>query len=218
MRNFNPKPFAYLLFVAFAICLILVALFTGHKINDIQSAIIASYKTIPILLGLAWLFTAFGWRWKVLQDWLVPFPDLNGTWQGQLQTTWKNPETNQAPVPIPVILTIKQSFTKISCVMRSAEMTSQSYLAGFWIDSDEQVRMLGYCYTSKPSIIVSERSKPHDGTITFEIIGNPANKLKGTYWNDRESKGEVVLTFRTTKQLDDFPEDMGAHPVTESSQ
>lgn len=216
MRNFNPKPFAYLLFVAFAICLILVALVSGHEITDLKSALIASYRTIPILLGLTWLFTVFGWRWKPLQGRLVPFPDLNGTWQGNIQTTWKNPETGEVPGPIPVILTIKQSFTKISCVIRTAEMTSRSYLAGFWIDSDDQVRMLGYCYTSKPSVTVAERSKPHDGTIIFEILGNPATKLKGKFWTDRKSTGEVTLTFRTKKNLDDLPEDIGEHPLIES--
>jgi len=213
MRNLNPKPFAYLLFVAFAICLILVALVTGHEITDIKSALIASYKTIPILLGLTLLFTAFGWRWKPLQGRLVPFPDLNGTWQGHLQTTWNYTKTGEVPGPIPMILTIKQSFTKISCVMRTAEMTSRSYLAGFWIDSDEQVRMLGYCYTSKPSVTVAERSKPHDGTIIFEIVGSPVSKLRGTYWNGRKSTGDVTLTFRTKDYLDDYPDDLGEHPL-----
>lgn len=213
MRNLNSKPFAYLLFGAFAICLIGVALLAGHEITDIKSALIASYKTIPVLLFLAWMFSIFAWKWKILQGWLVPFPDLNGTWEGDIQTTWKNPETGEVPGPIPVILTIKQSFTKISCVMRTAEMTSRSYLAGFWIDSDEQVRMLGYCYTSKPSTIVAERSQPHDGTIIFEIVGSPVSKLRGTYWNGRKSTGDVTLTFRTKDHLDDYPDDLGEHPL-----
>jgi len=216
MRNLKIKPFAYLLFALFALCMVLVALLSGHKITDLKSALFVSYKTIPVLLVLCWLFTKFGWKWKLFHGWLVPFPDLNGTWEGSIQTTWKNPETGEIPGPIPVILTIKQSFAKISCVMRTEEMTSRSYLAGFWVDSDEQLKMLGYCYTSKPSTTVAERSQPHDGTITFEVIGNPASKLKGTYWTERKSTGEVVLTLRTKEQLDEYPADLGTHPMSES--
>ena len=98
--------------------------------------------------------------------------------------------------------------------MRTGEMTSRSYLAGFWVDSDEQLKMLGYCYTSKPSTTVAERSQPHDGTITFEVIGNPTSKLKGTYWTERKTTGEVILTHRIDEHLDDYPDDIGEHPMT----
>lgn len=214
MRNLKIKPFAYLLFALFTLCLVLVALISGHQITDLKSALFVSYKTIPILLVLCWIFTKFGWKWQIFQSWLVPFPDLNGTWEGTIQTTWKNPKTGETPGPIPVILTIKQSFAKISCVMRTGEMTSRSYLAGFWVDSDEQLKMLGYCYTSKPSTTVAERSQPHDGTITFEVIENPASKLKGTYWTERKTTGEVILTHRINEHLDDYPDDIGEHPMT----
>lgn len=134
--------------------------------------------------------------------------------QGHIQTTWKNPETGEIPRPIPVILTVKQSFSKISCVMHTAEMTSRSYLAGFWINNDDQVLVIGYCYTSKPSTMVVDRSHPHDGTITFEVVGKPVSKLKGTYWNDRKSTGEVTFSLRTTDHLDEYPQDIGEHPMS----
>ena len=159
-------------------------------------------------------FVSYAWRWKIFRGWLVPFPDLNGTWQGSIQTTWTNPETGAIPAPIPVVLTIKQACTRSSCVMRTAEMTSRSYLADFWLDGDEQVRMLGYSYHSKPSPSVVERSQPHDGTIIFELINDPVEKLKGTYWTARKTTGEVILTFREDKRLDEFPPDSGKHPVS----
>jgi len=169
-------------------------------------------------LAAVGLFVTYGWKWKTFRDWLVPFPDLNGTWQGTIQTTWKNPDTGDVPGPIPAILTIKQSFIKISCVMRTAEMTSRSYLADFWLDGDEQIRMLGYSYRSTPLPSVAERSQPHDGTMLFEIIGKPVEKLKGVYWSGRKTTGEVTLTFRETRLLEEFPNDIGAHPVSGKAQ
>ena len=143
----------------------------------------------------------------------TPFPCLDGTWQGHLQTTWKNPDTGEVPGPIPVLMTIRQTFGRISCVMRTAEMTSRSYCADFWIDNDEQVRKLAYCYTSVASVLILDRSQPHDGAMLFEIIREPAQKLRGNYWTTRKTTGEVTLTFRCRERLDDLPDDFGSHPM-----
>lgn len=93
-------------------------------------------------------------------------------------------------------------------------MTSRSYLADFWLDGDEQIRMLGYSYHSKPLPSVADRSQPHDGTMIFEIIGTPVEKLTGTYWTARQTTGEVALRFRECTRLDEFPGDLGPHPVS----
>ena len=34
------------------------------------------------------LFTKLVWKWKLLYSWLVPFPNLNGTWKGEIKTNW----------------------------------------------------------------------------------------------------------------------------------
>ena len=214
MKNLNKKRFALAIFAVFAASFVWVSYISGKEVSDFWSALVIAYKTIPLVLLVVGVFVLYGWRWRIFRGWLVPFPDLNGTWQGEIQTTWRNPETGAIPGPIPVILTVKQSFIRISCLMRTAEMTSRSYLADFWLDGDEQVRMLGYCYHSKPLPAVADRSEPHDGTIVFELIGDPVTKLKGTYWTARKTTGEVVLTFREAKRLDELPTDLGRHPVS----
>jgi len=212
MKNLKIRSLALVLFVLFALCFVALAYATGTSIKNIEAALKLAYKTVPILI-LAWFgFAAFGWRWRIFKGWLVPFPDLDGTWEGSIQTTWKDEEGN-IPGPIPVILTIKQSFGRVSCVMRTSEMSSWSYLADFWLDTDEQIRKLGYSYTSSPGLQVQDRSAAHDGTLVLEIIGDPVTKLKGIYWTTRKTTGDVVLTKRCKKRLDDFPEDLGPHPM-----
>lgn len=214
MKNLNVKWFAILIFTLFVCCFCVIALFDGQSYFDIFQVIRVAYQTIPIILFAIMVFTSFAWKWRMFNSWLVPFPNLNGTWQGSIQTTWKNPDTGYVPGAIPVILSIKQSFTKISCVMRTAEMTSRSYLADFWLNYDDQIRMLGYSYHSRPLPTVVDRSQPHDGTVTFDLIGNPVTKLKGAYWTERKTTGEIVLTFRCKQMLDSFPDDLGRHPVS----
>lgn len=214
MKNLHSKRFALLIFAVFTVCFCGMAYRSGKNASDLWSVLKIAYKTIPLVLLVVGIFVSYAWRWKIFRGWLVPFPDLNGTWQGTIQTTWKNPESGEVPAPIPVILTIKQSFIRISCVMRTAEMTSRSYLADFWLDGDEQIRKLGYSYHSNPLPSVADRSQPHDGTIIFELVGSPVEKLKGVYWTARKTTGEVVLTFREKNRLEEFPNDLGKHPVS----
>lgn len=212
MKNLNIKPFLYIL-VAFSVLVLFVAaLVQGFDLRNFFHLV----RLVPIVVtvdGVAYVvFTIWLWRWKRLQGWLVPFPDLNGTWQGWIQTNWKDAE-RKASEPIPAILTIKQSFGSMSCVMRTAEMESHSYLEGFCIDKDSQVKRLGYCYTGRPKTALRERSTPHDGTMLFNIIGKSVYKLEGEYWTQRQTTGKVTLTFRTRELFDELPVDLPGHPM-----
>ena len=213
MRNLRVRPFAYFIFFLFAICFLVVDYTGGSPTEDVWTALRTAYKTIPILLALWLPFAFWAWRWRVFRNWLVPFPCLDGTWQGHIQTTWRSPKTGETPGPIPVVLTIQQSFVRISCVMRTAEMTSHSYFSEFWIDNEQQVRKLTYCYTSAPLISLRDRSQVHDGAMTLELVGDPVSKLRGIYWTTRKTTGEVTLSFRCRERLDEFPDDLGAHPM-----
>ena len=170
-------------------------------------------KVVTVDLILIGLFVKWVWRWKYLQGWLVPFPDLNGTWQGIIQTSWKDTD-NISPGPISTILTIKQTFGHISCVMRTGEMESHSYVEGFSLDPEKQIRKLCYSYTSRPKTSVRDRSTPHDGTMLFNIIGKPVMKLEGEYWTQRKTTGTITLTFHAKDLFDELPVDFPVHPMT----
>ncbi len=216
MKNLNMKPFLYLLAGFSVIVLFVAALVQGFDLHSFFDVL----RLIPIVAtadAIAYfVFTVWLWRWKRLQGWLIPFPDLNGTWQGHIQTTWKDAD-GKTPGPIPTILTIKQSFGRMSCVMRTGEMESHSYLEGFCIDRDAQVRRLCYSHTTRPKATLRERSTPHDGTMLLNIIGTPVCKLDGEYWTQRQTIGTVTLTLRTRELLDELPADLPAHPMTVAS-
>jgi len=212
MKNLNMKPFLYLLAGFSAIVLFVAALVQGFDLRNFLD-VLQLIPSVAMADGIAYfIFTVWLWRLKHLQVWLIPFPDLNGTWQGTIQTNWKDADGN-TPGPIPAILTIKQSFARMSSVMRTAEMESHSYLEGFCIDKDAQVRRLCYSYTSRPKAALRARSTPHDGTMLFNITGKPVHKLEGEYWTQRETTGAVTLTFRTNELLDEFPDDLPGHPM-----
>lgn len=217
MRNLNIKPFLYFL-AGFSV----IVLFVAALVQDVDLGnFLDMVRLIPIVamadVIAYFVFTRWVWRWRRLEGCLIPFPNLNGTWQGHIQTNWIDAE-GETPGPIPAILTIKQSFGRMSCVMRTGETESHSYVEGFRIDSDAQVRCLCCSYTSRPKAALRERSTSHDGTILLKIIGKPVFKLEGEYWTQRQTMGTVTLAFRTRELLDDLPADLPPHPMTVKSE
>lgn len=213
MRNLKLKSSIYLILSISAILWFSIATTSGLDLSKIYDFFKVLPKVASADLILIALFVKWGWKFTIFKGWLVPFPNLNGTWQGHIKTTWINPKTDESPPPTPAILTIKQSFSKISCVMRTAEMTSYSYSEDFKLEGDNQIRQLSYPYTSKPLTTVTDRSPLHEGSIVFDIVGDPVTKLKGQYWTARKTTGEVIMNFREKSLLDEYPDDLGIHPM-----
>jgi len=99
--------------------------------------------------------------------------------------------------------------------MRTAEMTSRSIIADFVLDKDNQVKKLSYTYDSNPIATVKERSPQHLGTMIFDIIEKSKRKFEGEYWTGRKTTGHIEMTFWKKVKLDQYPEELGPHPVSE---
>ncbi len=98
--------------------------------------------------------------------------------------------------------------------MRTAEMCSRSTISDFVLDSHNQIKQLTYSYDSNPIQTVKERSAQHLGTMVFNIIEKPKRKLKGEYWTGRKTTGDIEMEFWKKERLDDYPSNLGKHPVT----
>lgn len=216
MRNVLIRNSLYLLVGVSAIVWFTLAYFNDMDLSKMKDFFGLVPKVVSIDLVVIAIFVKWGWKLKVFRGWLVPFPDLNGTWVGNIYSDWINPQTGKKPSPIPVMLTVNQSFFHVSCLMRTSEMESHSYVEGFVIDTDRQLKNIAYSYTSKPRLSLNERSIPHDGTAVFQIIETPKLKLNGRYWTERNTKGEIKLEYHTSELLEELPESIGKHPVTEN--
>lgn len=214
MKNINLKTSLYLI-LGLSV-LVAGILIWAQDITefDLKTSSRLFSKVVSIDVFTIGLFSVYAWKWKIFKGWLVPFPVLNGTWKGAIQTTWEDPITGKRPAPIPAIVSIKQSFFKISCVMRTSEMTSHSVVSDFALDKDNQVKRLVYTYDSNPKQTVKDRSPQHCGTMVFEIIENGNRKLEGGYWTGRKTTGHIEMEFWKKDFLDKYPEELGSHPVS----
>lgn len=185
-----------------------IALATIQNVN--LSNLVDFFKLIPTVISIdvfiVIIFTKWLWKYPIFKDWLVPFPDLNGTWLGSINSDYIDPETQQRKAPIPVMFTIRQNYSSINCIMHTNEMKSYLISEGFNVNKDKQIKQLSYIYTSKPGILITDRSPQHDGAIIFDIIEKPEKKLVGRYWTDRKTKGEIILTLHSKEILEELPE------------
>lgn len=195
----------------------LLAFWVAAKVKNIDLTDYVQFFSLAgnvVTADVCAIFLFRTWLWKIpwLRGWLVPFPNLSGTWTGQLKSDWVDPESGKESTPKEVMLTIKQSYTHISCVMHSAEMKSHSFAEGLQIQEAQQTRRLVYTYTSVPRTTLDHRSTTHVGTMLFDIIEKPTRKLKGHYWTARRTKGEVELEFFSKNIYDHFLEDLPPRP------
>lgn len=66
------------------------------------------------------------------------------------------------------------------------------------------VSSLDYMYLNRPDSSVEHRSRMHHGSASLDITGSPATRLRGRYWTDRDSKGELDMTERVGTLAGDF--------------
>jgi hypothetical protein len=159
-----------------------------------------TYKMISIVLFVVCTALVVGfnlcWRylWKKLPflgRWL--FPDLNGTWKGSLQTTWKD-AAGVTPGPIETTIWIKQSLMTISVRQKTKESISYSTRMLAERDSESGVVRLWFSYDNKPDAAVSYRSEQHEGVCGLEQDPSvDKNRLTGQYYTSRNTNGDIQV-------------------------
>lgn len=161
-----------------------------------------------VIGGVLLLLLAFDkwlWRWGVLQGWFVKKPDLQGTWQIELSSQWKDPQTGESPPNSTTFLVVRQSFSLISLRMLTPESSSEVLGANI-IEAPDGTYRVYAVYRNEPKISVRERSPIHYGGLVLAVEGSPVNCLSGHYWTDRNSCGLLSSISHKPKICASFDE------------
>lgn len=173
----------------------------GTKPHPLQVASMVASELGLVLIPAAGLL----WRWAWRRfPWLQRkvFPDLNGTWSGEIKSTWVNPADGQAPAPIHVTMTIKMTIFTASVTMRSDESTSHSTRSQLEANADAGLYRLWYWYDNDPRAQFSHRSGQHRGAAWLELdLDDDRDRLRGQYFTNRRTCGDIdVRRTRTAKR------------------
>jgi SMODS-associating 2TM, beta-strand rich effector domain len=101
------KNLIYAIVPISAIAWIVLAIINGLDLSNASVFLGQVPKVISIDVGIFLIFAKWGWKIPWFQGWLVPFPNLNGTWMGYIFSEWTDPKTGKKIEPIPTMLTIK---------------------------------------------------------------------------------------------------------------
>jgi predicted pore-forming effector associated with SMODS systems len=144
------------------------------------------------------------WLWRLQLVQRIPgVPrSVRGTWKGTLAPLWVDPVTGKSPEAKTVYLVVQQTSSLVLVKLLTDESRSTSSLAK--VSSTDGSFLLTYLYLNKPDMRVEHRSRIHHGSAVFDISGCPAKRLRGRYWTDRDSKGELEFVERSQKVVDDF--------------
>ena len=133
------------------------------------------------------------WRWIPAIESAI-FPDLNGTWEGSILTTWTDPKTGKSTSPIPATVWIKQSLFSTKLRLRTGESHSHSTRCHLEAERDAGVYRFWYSYDNRPKAEFSHRSARHEGIAWLELnIDEDRDRLVGQYFTDRRTTGDVKL-------------------------
>jgi hypothetical protein len=213
MKNVRKEAATYIQLASFVSIWVLVLFASGVELKINWEAVRKLPEAVTAYYVLLLLFTSWAWRLPIFQGWLVPFPDLQGTWTGTLQSTWIDPATAAPRPPFPIILVVKQSFSSMSCVMYSQESTSFSSAAQIIGEEDGLPLRLSFNYSNRPRASVRERSQMHDGAAILRVVKQPHRLLEGEYWTDRKTTGDLQVVFRSKKLADGFSIQTGQRDV-----
>lgn len=128
--------------------------------------------------------------------------NLRGTWKGSLISFWTDPETEQSPEAKPVYLVVRQTATTVTVVLLTDESRSVSSTAT--VIDDKGTVTLAFMYVNRPDSRFEHRSRMHHGSAALDVTGRPAIRLRGRYWTDRDSKGELDFGERDVRIADDY--------------
>lgn len=186
---------------------VVVVLVMGTWLQDGQPDLTPfRFFSVAVLACVA-LFNLWDfWLWRIPLSQRVPgVPrSLRGTWRGTLASLWIDPATGTTPQPKTAYLVVQQTASRVVVRLLTDESRSSSAMAN--VSEVDGSCMLTYLYLNKPDMRIEHRSRMHHGSAVFDVSGSPVRRLKGRYWTDRDSKGELDFAEHRSKLADDFEE------------
>lgn len=152
---------------------------------------------VTVILALAATVGNSLWFWlaktfPIMQT--AIFPDLNGIWTGQLQSTWIDAGTAMQAPPINLSVTIRQTLFTTTVNLTSETSSSRSVRVFLEADRVNRRYVIHHFYANEPRARARQQLSPHLGMASLECEwGLDRDKLTGSYFTDRKTTGDIEL-------------------------
>jgi hypothetical protein len=169
--------------------------------NSVSDWMAPITPAVAIAWAGLWLFDRYAWRWPGVRR-IVGRPVLNGTWQGELASTWVNPATGERVSPDPnVFLVVRQRFWSVTVRMLTKESASASLRADL-TKYEDGVHQLVYLYGNTPRQQFRHRSEVHYGGAVLTAPRDASQGIEGHYFTDRKTCGDMRFHTRFKRHVE----------------
>ncbi|MGY5044868.1 Cap15 family cyclic dinucleotide receptor domain-containing protein [Streptomyces sp. 900105755] len=172
------------------VCLVwlALALLTGEALSPTPLRLFSAAGTTVTIAALAYERSL--WQWKLVRR-FTGSPLLHGTWRGEVITSAVCEDGTPVP-PIPAVLHVAQSASRVSVSLFTADSVSTSTHASL-LRGDDGRWCLRWQFVNQPRPAARRRSQRHRGVAELWIGGVPGEGLRGEYFTDRRTYGELHL-------------------------
>ncbi|MEO7982541.1 MAG: hypothetical protein ABI688_00540 [Bacteroidota bacterium] len=165
-----------------------------------------SFSTLSIIVLAILFVNKIGWKWPFFR-WLVDIPNLNGRYEGKIISSYKK-DGQQENTEKPCVIEIKQnaSFIHVQAYFedpKTAQDTSKSHSISEEIVKEKSgFYSLHYIFLSESDVLQIELNN-HGGTAKLNYYPDK-KRLEGSYYNQRNNFGKIIVSFNSSKRLGRF--------------
>jgi SMODS-associating 2TM, beta-strand rich effector domain len=164
--------------------------------NGTQSSLLKYMSLVSFIIS-GIISVILSSKWRIVWGWFpiigqMTFPDLNGTWEGHLVTTWIDPITGETKPALSIKIWVRQGIFVTKITLKTTE--SISYYTRCLLEADREAGLyrFWYSYSNSPKAGYTYRSAKHDGVAWLELDTDP-NCLEGNYYTDRKKSGDILV-------------------------
>jgi hypothetical protein len=159
------------------------------------------FSTVSLLFFTLLFIDEFGWKWKLFK-WLVDIPNLNGRYEGILESTF---QTSGADTIKNCAIEIKQTASKIRIFSYYGDPGTNNQTSIGYSHSEEIVKeedgffSVYHIFSGEPDTLQRDLNN-HYGASYMKLYPD-IHVLDGSYFNERTNKGTLKVTFKQKKLL-----------------
>lgn len=159
------------------------------------------FSTVSLLFLTLLFIDEIGWKWKIFK-WLVDVPDLNGRYEGTLESTF---QTSGANTKKDCAVEIKQTASKIKIFSYYGDPGTNNQTSIGYSHSEEIVKeedgffSVHHIFSGEPDTLQIQLNN-HYGASYMKYFPD-IKLLDGSYFNERTNKGTFKVTFKQNKLL-----------------
>lgn len=147
---------------------------------------------IIIILGLANLTWKLFWdKLPKLSEWV--FPDLSGTWIGEVKSTWYLTEKEfSGNENSAVTILIDQNIFDFTITAKTEKADTETL--AYWPEKvSKNYFRIGYVYRHKPNPRSRDTNPSHEGTAYINYYTDKPDEMRIDYYTDRKTTGSIFL-------------------------